>query len=103
MRARGIVATHLVCNEKLGVRFSPGPLNKKNMQKQKIFFVIIFTVLSLVAFQVPISKIIGSGQSFTLFELIAPIGGMFLGPLFGAVSAFFVRFANIVLFKQNLE
>ena len=73
------------------------------MQKQKIFFVIIFTVLSLFAFQVPISKIIGSSQSFTLFELIAPMGGMFLGPLFGAVSAFFVRFTNIVLFKQNLD
>ena len=58
------------------------------MQKQKIFFIILFTVLSLLAFQVPISKIIGSSQSFTLFELIAPIGGMFLGPLFGGISAF---------------
>jgi hypothetical protein len=73
------------------------------MQKQKIYFVIIFTVLSLLAFQVPISKIIGSSQSFTLFELIAPIGGMFLGPLFGAVSAFFVRAIDIFYKHQSLD
>lgn len=73
------------------------------MQKQKVLFIIIFTVLSLVAFQIPISKIIGSKQSFTLFELLAPIGGMFLGPLFGALSAFFVRLINIVLFRQSLD
>jgi len=73
------------------------------MQKQKIYFIIIFTILSLLAFQVPISKIIGSSQSFTLFELLSPIGGMFLGPLFGALSAFFVRLINVVLFRQSLD
>lgn len=73
------------------------------MNKQKLFFIILFTILSLLAFQVSISKIIGSGQSFTLFELIAPIGGMFLGPIFGGLSAFFVRLANVILFKQSLD
>lgn len=73
------------------------------MNKQKIFFVIIFTILSLIAFQISISKIIGSSQSFTLFELIAPIGGMFLGPVLGGLSAFFVRLINIVLFRQSLD
>lgn len=73
------------------------------MQKQKIYFIIIFTVLSLLAFQVPISHIIGSSKQFTLFELFAPIGGMFLGPLFGGICAFAVRFLNVVLHKQNLD
>lgn len=73
------------------------------MQKEKIYFVIIFTILSLLAFQVPISKIIGSSQSFTLFELLAPIGGMFLGPIFGGLSAFVVRLLNVIIFKQNLD
>jgi hypothetical protein len=73
------------------------------MPKQKVFFIVIFTVLSLLAFQVPISKIIGSSQSFTLFELIAPIGGMFLGPLLGGVSAFFVRAIDIVYKHQTLD
>lgn len=70
---------------------------------KKIYFVIIFIILSLIAFQIPISKIIGSSQSFTLFELLAPIGGMFLGPLFGALSAFLVRLINIILFRQTLD
>jgi hypothetical protein len=73
------------------------------MNKQKIFFVLLFTGLSLLAFQVPISKIIGSSKSFTLFELLAPIGGMFLGPLFGALSAFFVRLLNSAIFGQALN
>lgn len=72
------------------------------MQKQKLYFIIIFTVLSLIAFQIPISKIIGSSQSFTLFELMAPIGGMFLGALFGALSAFFVTLVNVIFLKQVL-
>ena len=71
--------------------------------KEKIYFVIIFTVLSLLAFQVPISKIIGSSQSFTLFELIAPIGGMFLGPLLGGVSAFCVRLIDLIYTRQSLN
>ena len=73
------------------------------VNKQKIFFVIIFTILGLLAFQISISKIVGSSQSFTLFELMAPIGGMFLGPIFGAISAFVVRLFNIILGHQTLD
>lgn len=73
------------------------------MTKQKILFLIIFIVLSLIAFQVPVSKIVGSGQDFTLFEFIAPIGGMFLGPLFGALSAFVVRGVNVIITQQTLD
>ena len=78
-------------------------IKSKNMQKQKIYFIVIFVVLSLLAFQVPIAKIIGSTKSFTLFELFAPIGGMFLGPIFGGISAFIVRLFNLILHKQNLD
>jgi len=73
------------------------------MTKQKVLFLIIFSGLSLIAFQVPISRIIGSEQSFTLFELIAPLGGIFLGPLFGALSAFIVRGANVIVAQQTLD
>ena len=73
------------------------------MNKRKVLFSIIFTVLGLLAFQVSISKIIGSSQSFTLFELFGPIGGMFLGPILGAVSAFFVRAMNIIISHQQLD
>lgn len=71
--------------------------------KYKILFSIIFTILCLLAFQISISHIIGSNQNFTLFELLGPIGGMFLGPLLGAISVFFVRVFNIVIFHQPLD
>lgn len=73
------------------------------MTKQKVLFLIIFIVLSLIAFQIPISRIIGSNQSFTLFELFAPLGGMFLGPIFGAVSAFVVRGTGLIITHQTLD
>lgn len=71
--------------------------------KRKIFFLIIYTVLGLAAFQISINRIAGSGQNFTLFELIGPVGGMFLGPVFGAISVFFVRTLNIIILHQNLD
>jgi len=70
---------------------------------RKILFSIIFTILGLAAFQVSISRIIGSSQSFTLFELLGPIGGMFLGPILGAVSAFVVRALNVFISHQSLD
>ncbi|MDP3883206.1 MAG: hypothetical protein Q8Q48_04080 [Candidatus Staskawiczbacteria bacterium] len=70
---------------------------------KKFLFSIIFTVLGLAAFQVSISKIIGSSQSFTLFELLGPVGGMFLGPILGALSVFAVRALNVVFFNQQLD
>lgn len=71
--------------------------------KRKILFLVIFTILSLLAFQVSISRIVGSSQNFTLFELLGPVGGMFLGPIMGAASAFFVRALNIIIFRQQLD
>ena len=70
---------------------------------RKILFLAIFTILGLIAFQVSISRIIGSAQNFTLFELLGPIGGMFLGPILGAISVFFVRALNILFFHQQLD
>lgn len=73
------------------------------MQKRKLLFLIIFTFLGLAAFQISISRIIGSDQNFTLFELLGPIGGMFLGPIMGAASAFIVRVVDVIIFHQQLN
>jgi len=70
---------------------------------RKILFSIIFTILGLAALQISISRIIGSSQNFTLFELLGPIGGMFLGPVLGAISAFVVRLINVIAFHQQLD
>src|SRR3989344_350617 len=71
--------------------------------KRKILFSIIFTILGLAAFQISISHIIGSSQNFTLFELLGPTGGMFLGPILGAISAFFVKALNVIILRQPLD
>lgn len=71
--------------------------------KREILFAIIFTILGLVAFQISINRIIGSNQSFTLFELLGPVGGMFLGSTLGAISAFIVRALNIIISRQPLD
>ena len=73
------------------------------MDKRKILFAIIFTVLGLVAFQISIDKIIGSTQNFTLFEFLAPLGGMFLGPVLGAASALAVSVLNIAIFHKQFD
>ncbi|MFA6190481.1 MAG: hypothetical protein WC711_03205 [Candidatus Staskawiczbacteria bacterium] len=73
------------------------------MSKKQLLFAIIFTILGLLAFQISVSQIIGSAQKFTLFELLGPIGGMFLGPILGAASVFFVRAFNILFFNQPVD
>lgn len=73
------------------------------MEKRKILFSIIFTILGLIAFQISIDRIIGSNQNFTLFEFLAPTGGMFLGPIMGAASAFVVGFLNLIIFHKSLD
>jgi hypothetical protein len=70
------------------------------MDTRKILFLAIFIVLGLVAFQISIDRIIGSTQKFTLFEFLGPIGGMFLGPILGAVSAFVVYGLNIIILHK---
>ncbi len=73
------------------------------MQKRKILFLIIFIILGLAAFQISIDRIVGSSQNFTLFEFLGPIGGMFLGPVLGATSAFIVYALNIIIFHKSLD
>ena len=70
---------------------------------RKILFSVIFAILCLIAFRVSIDKIIGSSQNFTLFEFLGPLGGMFLGPILGAVSAFVVYGLNLVIFHKSLD
>ena len=73
------------------------------MNNRKILFVAIFVALGLLALQVSIDRIVGSSQSFTLFELIGPVGGMFLVPLMGALAAFVVMALNMVIFHQSFN
>jgi len=73
------------------------------MDKRKILFLIIFIFLGLITFQISIDRIVGSDQNFTLFEFLGPIGGMFLGPVLGAISAFVVYVINIIIFRAPIN
>lgn len=73
------------------------------MKNRKILFAIIFIILGLIAFQFSVDRIIGSNQNFTLFEFLGPTGGMFLGPILGALSTFVVYVLNIILFHKQIN
>ena len=75
----------------------------KKLDKQSIIFLIIFIGLGLVALRIPFSNIIGSKQNFTLFDYMGPTTGLFLGPVFGAISIFLVKTFNTLLGGQNLD
>lgn len=75
----------------------------KKLNKQSIIFLIIFTFFGLLALRIPFSGIVGSSQSFTLFDYMGPTTGLFLGPFFGAISIFFVKLFNTLLGGQNLD
>ena len=52
------------------------------LTKDRIIFVLIFSVLALIAYNFNFSQILGTeNQYFTLFQFFGPITGAFLGPL----------------------
>ncbi|MFH1366658.1 MAG: hypothetical protein ABIH38_01560 [Patescibacteria group bacterium] len=75
----------------------------KKLNKHSVIFLIIFIGLGLVFLRIPFSGIVGSSQSFTLFDYIGPTTGLFLGPLFGALSIFLVKIFNTLLGGQSLD
>lgn len=70
---------------------------------KKITFIVVFIVLALVLSQVPINKIVGSEQNFTLLELVGPTAGAFLGGIFGAVVVIFVKFFNALVSGKEID
>jgi len=66
------------------------------MTKRSIYFIVVFSFLGLIVLRIPISSIIGSDKSFTLFDYLGPTTGMFLGPTLGATSVFLVKLINIL-------
>ena len=67
----------------------------KNL-KRIILSVVIFTVLGLIALQIPFTNIVGSKQAFSLFDFMGPTAGMLIGSWPGAVSAIFVKVVNTI-------
>jgi len=65
---------------------------------KKLFFVLIFGIIALIAYQINFSSLLGvENQSFTLFQFFGPIAGAFLGPLFGAASVLTAELINFLV------
>jgi len=67
------------------------------VNKNKIIFVLLFVVLGFVALQVPVNTLVGSRVKFTLFDLLAPISGAFLGTGLGVAAVFLMQLVNLLI------
>lgn len=64
------------------------------IDRKRLLFLVLFTVVGFVTLQVPFNRLTGSSVSFTLFDFFAPIAGVFLGPVFGIGSVMTVQIVN---------
>lgn len=67
------------------------------IQKEQLIFLSFFTLLGLLALQIPFSRLLGSSVKFTLFDFFAPTAGAFLGTIPGVLSVFLMQILNIIL------
>jgi len=74
----------------------------KNLNK-KIIFTFIFSLLGLMALQIPVSKILGANQNFTFFDFFAPTTGLFLNSTFGATSVILVKIFNLMVIQKTID
>jgi len=71
---------------------------EKYLDNKKILFLLGFAVASLIALNINFSKILGvDNQFFTLYQFFAPITGMILGPIYGAISILLAEAGNFFI------
>ncbi len=79
-------------------------LNKKLFTIRNAAFVLLFIALTLIADQVKVSAIWGSpGQTFTLFQMIGPLPGFFLGPVIGVIAVLISELVSFVTLGKTVE
>lgn len=77
---------------------------KFEWSRRKAAFLIVFAALSLVACRIDFSSILGAkGQTFTLFQFIAPIGGGIFSSWFGAFAALLAQGLNFAIFGGKTD
>lgn len=67
------------------------------MTRQRIFFLIGFSVVGLIALQIPFTGLVGSNVRFTLFDFFGPIAGGFLGGPFGLAAVALMQLGNFLI------
>lgn len=65
---------------------------------------MIFVALAVAASKMNFSSVLGTeSQSFTLFQLLAPIGGGLFSPFFGAFAALLAQGVNFAVFGGSTD
>lgn len=62
---------------------------------KKLLFAIAFVIIGLVFLQIPVNVLEGARVKFTLFDLFAPIAGVFLGVPLAVASVIGMQAANL--------
>ncbi len=73
------------------------------MKKQQVIFITIFTILGLIALQIPFTRLLGSNVKFTLFDFLAPTAGAFLGTVPGVISVFLMQALNYLVHGSKFD
>jgi len=74
------------------------------MDTRKIAFLTLFTIISLAAYQLKFSTILGvPSQNFNFFQFIGPIGAGIFNPILGVASVLFVEVLNFFVSGKALD
>ncbi|OGD86130.1 hypothetical protein A2164_03930 [Candidatus Curtissbacteria bacterium RBG_13_35_7] len=70
--------------------------NIYKFNKKNILFILLFIIIGFITLKISINQIAGSGVSFTLFDLFAPISGAFLGSPIGVTAVLIIKLINLL-------
>ncbi len=71
---------------------------------RKIAFILLFTLLALVASRINFSQLVGSSaQYLTFFQFFGPVAGAFLGPVAGVASVLFAQAIDFVVAGKAID
>lgn len=64
--------------------------------REHVLFIAMFTIIGLIALQVPLTQLVGSKVKFTLYDVFAPIAPAFIGTVPGMIAVFLMQFINFL-------
>ena len=77
--------------------------NKKSFNKKQVLLAIAFISLGFVFLQVPLTRLVGSRVTFTLFDAFGPVAGGFLGSMPGALSVLLMQVFNFIAHGAHIQ
>lgn len=73
------------------------------MKRRHLIFITLFTLLGLIALQIPFTRLLGSSAKFTLYDFLAPSAGAFLGTIPGVISVLLMQLINLVIHGSKFD